>query len=434
MGTEITLDIAGISIDWAKNHPGNDHGSLFHKDDLGYFVSDQTDDDVDENVEGASFAEQAAFVRTLKDALPRLDLLGFTIETVRREYILSARNWYLERKELAKEFSDDGLFPKPVRPFRFVEFLDFIREIKISELSDTFISSIDHEDSEIMGRFSDESLKLRIPNYDPTDTNAWSELSYFGSLIGFLHPYAILRLLAENTDNHSAPIVWQFGPLVENGWADAADFVGGPKREQTFLIATEGSSDTKILKRAIEILKPEVADFFNFIDVTESHPFPGTGNLVRFASGLAKIDIQNKTIFLLDNDAEGLSALSKINEMKLPQNMRVIKLPDRDCFQHFSTIGPEGEATADINGRAAAIECYLDLTAKGLPVPRVRWSIYKEDIGGYQGALEQKDAFAKKFFKAAVKDDNYDLSGLSALLEHLLDACTEMAFSLRCDG
>ena len=35
--------------------------------------------------------------------------------------------------------------------------------------------------------------------------------------------------------------------------------------------------------------RPGIADFFRFIDVSGSHPFSGTGNLVKFAEGLAKI-------------------------------------------------------------------------------------------------------------------------------------------------
>ena len=34
-----------------------------------------------------------------------------------------------------------------------------------------------------------------------------------------------------------------------------------------------------------------------FIDANERHPFSGTGSLVKFAEGLAKIDVQNQKSF-----------------------------------------------------------------------------------------------------------------------------------------
>ncbi|MEE4208299.1 MAG: hypothetical protein V2I43_03415, partial [Parvularcula sp.] len=85
---------------------------------------------------------------------------------------------------------------------------------------------------------------------------------------------------------------------------------------QKSLIATEGASDARIIKRALEILRPDVADFFNFVDMDERHHFWGTGNLVKFAEGLLRIDVQNKVLFLLDNDAEGVDAHRKLNALK----------------------------------------------------------------------------------------------------------------------
>jgi hypothetical protein len=73
--------------------------------------------------------------------------------------------------------------------------------------------------------------------------------------------------------------------------------------------------------------------------------------------------------------------------------MRTITLPPISAFDSFSVVGPAGEALADINARAASIECYLDLYADGLPPPMVRWTNFKEEIGGYQGALLGKERY-----------------------------------------
>ena len=138
-----------------------------------------------------------------------------------------------------------------------------------------------------------------------------------------------------------------------------------------------------ILQHALALLRPGIADFFRFIDVSESHPFSGTGNLIKFAEGLAKIDVQNQVVFVLDNDAEGLDAYQRLSTLTLPANMRRIMLPERDTFRAFPAEGPEGLHSSDINHRAAAIECYLDLEVGGHPPAKVLWTNYKKGLGIY---------------------------------------------------
>ena len=192
--------------------------------------------------------------------------------------------------------------------------------------------------------------------------------------MNILHPYSVLRLLAEAKGNEDAPVVWQYGPLVQNGWAMEREFVPCARRTETFLIATEGTSDIHIVKHALALLRPGIADFFRFIDVSESHPFSGTGNLVKFAEGLAKIDVQNQVVFMFDNDAEGLDAYQRLSMLTLSANMRRIMLPELEAFRAFPAQGPEGLRNSDINRRAAAIECYLDLEVGGHPPAKVLWT------------------------------------------------------------
>ena len=45
MGTEITLNIGGITLTYSKNHLGVDHGSLFHEKDRKRLKSDRIDYD-----------------------------------------------------------------------------------------------------------------------------------------------------------------------------------------------------------------------------------------------------------------------------------------------------------------------------------------------------------------------------------------------------
>ena len=182
-------------------------------------------------------------------------------------------------------------------------------------------------------------------------------------------------------------------------------------------------SPARILRRALDLLRPDVADFFRFINGEERHHFWGTGNLVRFAEGLVRIDIQNQVLFLLDNDAEGIEAYGKLQELKMPGNLRSMVLPDSEDLRRFPALGPEGLNECDINGRAAAIECYLDLNLPSYPPARVIWSNYKRDIDAWHGALEHKESYDRHFMKQdadSLTSGSYDTSKLTQVLDALI--------------
>lgn len=185
-----------------------------------------------------------------------------------------------------------------------------------------------------------------------------------------------------------------------------------------------------ILNRALALLRPEVADFFQFIDISQRHPFSGAGNLVNFAEGLAKIDVQSQIVLLFDNDAEGVDAAQRVRQFILPDNMRVLVLPDLEEFRHFATQGPDGIRISDINGRAAAIECYLDLRRPGRPPAQVQWTSLKKEPDIYQGALQYKDQYTKLFLSQTtetIRDGSYVISKLERVLDALIEECSRLA-------
>lgn len=426
MGTEISLDVGGLTVSWSKNSRGPDHGALYQMEDRKRISSDYINyDDPQDDDELA--AMEISFTKPLADMLPRLELLGFTLEQVEQEYRHSCGLCQEERDMLLGE----GLREHNPELMNFAEFRDFISSHPLQSLDDKFVSGSDEKsERDVMGRFTDDALKNRIPHYSEYDQNGYSERSYFAGLIGFLHPYSLLRLLAEAEPNGGEAVVWNYGPLVSNGWAQETEFNPGTRRADTFLIATEGSSDAHILNHAIALLRPEIADFFSFIDMSECHPFPGAGNLVKFAEGLAKIDVHNQVVFLLDNDAEGRDALARFSKLSLPNNMRAIMLPDLDVFKSFPSRGPEGPHITDINGRAAAIECYLDLEAKGLPLPEVMWTNYRKNLEIYQGALQHKQVYMKRFLKQtpdSLCENGYKTQKITAILDRLYSECSSIA-------
>ncbi|HEX8553193.1 MAG TPA: HEPN/Toprim-associated domain-containing protein, partial [Sphingomonas sp.] len=320
MGTIIDLTIERIALDSSKNHMGIDHGPLFQDGDLARrrpegvscsWFGERQD-------EGDALGE-AAFVRPLSRVLRRLDLLGHTLGAARTEYEELVRHM--------AEFDEDA---DPVPSYMsFDEFCAFCCRYPISTLSHA-TTDFDKPDYDRLsqGRFSQLSNEIRGIPRDVLGTDAyWSEASFFGDRIFVLSPYSMLQVIGQSEANADAEIRWLFGPLCASGWENEASFVPGARREQTLLIATEGTTDARIVKRALEVLQPDVADFFRFIDVDERHPFWGTGNLVKFAEGLVRIDVQNKVIFLLDNDAEGVDAFRRLQSLGMPSNMRAMLLP-----------------------------------------------------------------------------------------------------------
>ena len=423
VGTIISLRVAGTDIAWAKNGPGENYGPLFQDNDRTRLRSEQLDyDRVDPNDPDLA-REEMAFAKQLSGLVPRLELLGFTLEQVEAEYSQAVQE-HAEETEAVDE-KDGGLSPHLMT---FPEFCAFVSSHPIGELDDTFVGGLASDATPHReGRFFGKALEQRIP-CDWNCESSYSERSYFASLMMFLNPYSILRVLAECPMNANAQVDWQFGPVVCSGWAAERHFLPGPSRTQTFLIATEGSSDTHILKHAFSLLRPGIENFFRFIDMKDGHPFPGTGNLVKFARGLAKIDVHNQVVFLLDNDAEGMLAYKEIQSLALPPSMRATHLPPLDELCAIPARGPEGVRPTDINGRAAAIECYLDFDAPGPTPTEIRWTNYKKELNAYQGALCHKESFAKAFLKQNLASlPKYDTRKMSKVLDHIVGVCMDMA-------
>lgn len=415
MGTVITLDVGGLELCYSKNHVGINHGALFQEVDRkrtrGRSISDYGARD---GLEDDSAELEWAFRRTLRHVKPRLELLGYTLMRAKFEY----ENYLSSIVDL-----DEG----EASPMSFEELLAFIKSRPLETFEDIYDGGVDFE--WMKGNLLHDPRLERIPTIEGYDDNFYSELSYFRTLIDFLHPYLFMRMLCENSDNLRCEVVWEYGPLVDAGWASESDFNAGVERADKILVVTEGTSDALIISQALSILRPDVADFFKFIDAA-GHPFSGTGGLTKFAEGLVNIDVQNQIVFVFDNDAEGVEAYGKVGRLKLPSNMRRMCLPDLVDFEDFPVFGPEGEGMANINGKAAAIECYLDLELPGYNPARVAWTNYKQSLKLYHGSLDFKESYTRDFMSLTaeeIKSRNYDFHKVGAVLDALQKECVLMA-------
>jgi len=399
MGSMIHLALGPLKIDWGKNDGFTMHGALFQPSDVTqvpYAYVDDAGEPITEWKEGAA--------RPLSTMLPRLELLGFTMEGIGQAYDMSCA---------AEELN--------VPPVSFNGISDLFRDLDLDAaaidyhknynfsalLADRIFGPIDS---------TSHSIELDDPRFD------------FVRAVDSLHPYALLRMFAENPRNLSRAVTWSFADVVENGWVAREHIIGSLGAQRKFLAVTEGSSDAAILGRALALLRSDVADFFYFVDMEEGYPFTGTGNLHRFSQGLVSIAIENRVLIVYDNDAEGLAKFAETARLRLPPTMRVMHLPDHPSFVSFATVGPEGPGTAPINGRAASIECYLDLRRGRSGPPAVRWTNYTSD-GSYQGSLIDKQSYARAFLGLRHRARDYDFSKIESAVDAMISECIGIALA-----
>ncbi|NOR71848.1 MAG: hypothetical protein GQ532_19540 [Methylomarinum sp.] len=399
---------------------GKDYGFLFQDSDLTRRKSKSINYEYyEEHPEEKQELDEAeeVFTRTLSRVLPRLNLLGFTLEVARSEY----QTLVAEAEEISNNIDIEETKKEYLT---FEAFCNLACRYPLVDLKSDYIE-YDTPDRDIIsqGRFAaDIKVFDRIPWSENSDSY-WSEASFLSERVCILSAELMLQIFALNAANAEVEVTWEFGPIVHAGWVQRDEFRGGVLQKQKVLIATEGTSDARIIRRALDVLRPDVADFFNFVDIDERHPFWGTGNLVKFAEGLLRIEVLNQVLFVLDNDAEGVDAFRKLKKLNPPANMRAMLLPDLEEFKKFKTVGPEGVNTSDINGRAVAIECYLDLRLDRYPPAQITWSNFKKDIDAWHGALDFKESYSKHFYEQSddlLRNGNYDVSKLLKLLDVLI--------------
>ena len=391
MGSIITLGVGDLELDWGKNFNFRDYSKLFlptDKKDIPYYYEDD------------EIILKPGYSTSLRRVKNRLELLGYSLHKLKGRFQKHNDDYpdYLEQPEIS--------FDTMLEVFSKINIKDYKnkKEYGDYDLGEYVIENI----------FQNETFKELGNHIDISDKD-------IGAYFENLDPLFTLRLLIENPNNLDINLEWRTQDVIEGGWTNDKEIFVGVEEADKFLIVTEGSSDTFIIKKSLKLLKPDILDFFTFVDMEDNYPFTGTGNLYRFCQGLTSIRIQNKTLVLFDNDLEGLDKFNKTCNLNLPSQMRIMKLPELEEFNDFLTVGPTGETKENINGKAVAIECFLDLTKSN---PKIRWTNYNKDFDSYQGSLENKDDYVKKFKTIKSENDDYDFSKLNRLLDEIYKNCT----------
>lgn len=403
MGSYVSLNIGVIEVDWGKNDHFINHSPLFHKEDKKV---------IDHHVYEEKSYEEIGFSRPLSAIKIRLELLGYSLSKIQNEFNLLFDE-YEKNNMLLEELGE-----KYIRfELNFDDFLEIFSRVNLNE--------VHRKDEHPFYNFSEyvTNVLLSEAEFEVYRKYIHEDKNDLARFFEDFSPYSQLRIFAENIENQEVLVKWNTHDIVNGGWVEEEEIFQELEDKKKFLIVTEGSSDSYIIKKAIDLLRPEVSDFFSYIDMKEHYPFTGTGNLYNFFRGLSKIKVQNKCLFIFDNDAEGVEKYNLSIAINSPKNMKVTKLPDLEEFTNFLTVGPNGRQYSNTNGQAVAIECFLDITYKVKKEPIIRWSSYKSAMNCYQGALEEKEFYTRQFDKVKSVDDKYDFSKLRILVDHIIHSC-----------
>lgn len=216
--------------------------------------------------------------------------------------------------------------------------------------------------------------------------------------------------------------------IVQGGWLGEEQVDQLLQDTDTqFLVVTEGSSDRKIIERALQHLHPELADLFYFADEKLPLPQSGAARVTELLKAFASIKVRNNTIAIFDNDSEGRHeySVSKL-ACKDAANIEPILLPDREDLTSVVCSGPDGLHVTDINGRAASIEMYLDRLPLERGEAEVKWNAFLAKAGDWQGEPIKKKQITRSFFQH-LKTDTYETSGLEAVLETIFNAASTIS-------
>jgi hypothetical protein len=252
MGSMISLAVGRFEIDWGKNNGFVDHSALFQPSDLTqipYYYA------------GGQIEMQDGLSKPLPLVIDRINLLGHTPATCEQEFVALGAFYGVNQER-----------------FNFSDLQKALATADVTAMSPDY-----GEGGEDFGKFFRREIFPRIALEGIVNDTRFAQFDAAYAMEN-LSTYTILHLLAANPTAQLLPVQWAFNEVEEGGWAKRSDFIRPVDQAARFLIVTEGSSDAAVIGKAFRLLRPHIADFFDFVDMEEGYPFSGTGN-VRAGSG-----------------------------------------------------------------------------------------------------------------------------------------------------
>jgi hypothetical protein len=385
----------------------------------------------DTNAAEADEIETATqYICDTKAAIARLDVMGFTINRVRREFNQGLQSELATNQEWAKDKPDNPWNAAKIAlldSLSFDSYLDALRQVILEGLRPEPVD--DHKRPDL-------SAHVRYI----LDHNDDFLLGFFAEDVRCL-----IRAACEVAPKPGT-VVQDITDLVEGGYYAVDESVCqraidslilGHIENSNRIVLTEGSTDSQFLKASLDLLYPHLSDYYSFLDFESTRVAGGAGQLASLVKGFAAAGLGNRIIAIFDNDSAARDARRSLSQLRLPPNIVVLGYPELTFLRSYPTLGPGGSSDLDVNGLAASIELYFGEDILRRPdgsLAPVQWRGFVEAVGSYQGEVlgkgELQTAFIRKLSLA--KNDSsiraeQDWSGVDAILRSIFGAFRDEA-------
>ena len=430
MGTYTELTVAGYPVVCSKSAVVPEVMTIFRESDRRVvdrridarnplvWGEQETNDETERVIEYSCTARQA---------IDRLDVMGFTMRRARWEYE-EGRRAELERLEgRLKEGHVDWC-----RRER-----DTVKTLGFDQYSDCL-------GTVVSGGLRPQPFEDRdAPGLDGGVRYILSD--HYERILAFMggDVRLVIRVICDLVGPH-AEVVQDVTELVDGGYygedericEDAIrDLTAGHPADAPRIVLTEGSTDSTVLKSSLTLLYPHLEGYYSFFDFESSRSPGGAGYLVAVVKAFAASGISNRVVALFDNDTAAREAVRSLSGVALPSSIAVKHYPDLPLLRRYPTLGPSGLSTLDVNGLAASIELYLGediLRTADETLSPVRWTGYNDLLRCYQGSVGDKTRLLNKFGERVelCRADpsalgRTDWSGLDAILQTVFHAFDE---------
>lgn len=346
------------------------------------------------------------FLTTVVKIKKCLDALGYTIDAAKSIFEQEKK----ERIEYASDDTDEYMKPgfsseQLEKEFTFEAWSLAAKHFAYILSKDTFdIKSCQHGYKELDRQYNQphsiaEQIVLDSLPFNEDET--FFGIDCFRNPHKWMHsPWAIFRVLLDAFSDDQE-VLLDYTSLYEGGWCNEIpekELLDVPKT----IILTEGKYDVYVISQAMDILYPYMSKHYSFIDFDMAHVGGSTNFLTHYLKAFIGAHIQNRIIALYDNDAAGLGEILLLKAIRIPQNVRILHLPDIELCEAYPAINSntdKNENMVNINGCACSIELFLGrdvLSEEGKLTPII-WKGYNEKTKIRQGAITHKGDLQKKF-------------------------------------
>lgn len=410
MGSYSTLYVGGKELCSEKNHIDHMIMTLFQTsersirqgkiEDIAPHLLDEDNGNAKEEIEILIYCTT---VSVMKD---RLDLMGFSLDFLHKEFANAIVKKHEEAHKAAERYGDRDpdetarclAKQRAINHLSIDQYLVIFRRLwkEKGELHKRDWNSVPALDCSL-----DELLTWYVRTADFDTSYAFP--SYDNRLF--------LRMVCEVVPGDT-PVIYDLSELAyEAGDAEGLatyaeeNLDGGYPTTRKIIVLTEGGTDQRAIQGALKLLRPGLINYFSFLDFDTMAVPGGVGNVVSTFKALVSVGITNRVVALLDNDTAAHSAVQSAKLALLPSNAKIVFLPHLQLAEEYPTLGPSTGTTTipmDINGFACSLELFFgeDILRKesGDWVP-IQWKGYDAKLKQYQGEITQKSELRTLFLE-----------------------------------